>query len=240
MQGRTRQELYRSFVEFVRADVQRERMLVNRRMFNVFLWCFVLPAMVSVTLLLLVKAGILPRSARGYLDWLVLIFPVFYSLYILSSEVLAEIPASFRRGGISSTLGQAVKESEWRERVCDSLKRSLDIKQDEWSWLISSFRADLEHMRYRNKYMTALAGAVFFLIMQGIDSMTDAGGDTKVTMVRSSIGWVETSSYDLTSVVSLLLVLVLLYLSGNQTYYSLVRYLDCAELLSMPPRAPEA
>jgi hypothetical protein len=90
---------------------------------------------------------------------------------------------------------------------------------------------DLQAMEYRTKYLTALAGAVFFLIMQGIDSLTD--GEGKVTWVKSSVlGWVETSSSDLSQFVGLALFLVLLYLSGSQTYQSLKRYLNCIELLA--------
>jgi hypothetical protein len=126
-------------------------------------------------------------------------------------------------------LGQSIKEAEWRERVCESMRRSIDATRREWIWLVSNFKADLDYIRYRNKYMTALAGAVFFLILQGIDSISD--GDTKVTWVKSAVGWVETSSNDLNSAISLLLVLMLLYLSGNQTHHSLLRYLKCAELV---------
>ena len=45
---------------------------------------------------------------------------------------------------------------------------AVDARAEDWEWVIASFKVDLALMRYRNKYMTALAGAVFFLIMQGI------------------------------------------------------------------------
>ena len=57
-------------------------------MFSVFLWCFLMPVAISIVGLLLIKVGVFPRKARTNLDWLILVFPVLYSLYILSSEVL--------------------------------------------------------------------------------------------------------------------------------------------------------
>ena len=44
------------------------------------------------------------------------------------------------------------------------------------------------------------------------------------------MGWIESSSNDFSQLVGLRLFLLLLYLSGNQTYHSLMRYLHCAEL----------
>jgi hypothetical protein len=230
MQGRTRPELYRDFMEFIQDDIQHERSLVHRRMFNVLLWCFLLPALVSALLLMLVKMGAIPRSARGYLDWLVLIFPVSYSLYILGSEVLNQVPAAFRRGGVSTTLGQALKDMQWRTRVCEAMNRAFPgVVSEEWSWVIFNYRTDLEALQSRNKYMTALAGAVFFLIMQGIDSIS--GDAEHVVWEKNPIfGWIESNTNDLSQFVGLGLFLVLLYVSGNQTYHSLSRYLRCAEL----------
>ena len=231
MQTKTRPELYRSFIDYVRVEIRRERSTVSRQMFNVFLWCFLFPAIVAITLLLLVKFHVLPRSVRAYLDWVVLVFPVSYSLYFLSSQVLAEIPAAFKSGGMALTLEKSCQENAWRERVCEGLNRTVEASADQWKWIIANFKMDLEAMQYRTKYLTALAGAVFFLIMQGIDSIVDDG--QKVTWIRDSVlGWVEASS-NLSQFVGLGLFLVLLYLSGSQTCQSLVRYLNCAELLMM-------
>lgn len=227
---KSRQELYQAMIEFIATDIQRERRRVNRRMLNVFFWCFLLPALITVSVLILVKLQILPRAARNHLDWLVLIFPVFYSLYILSSEVLIGVPSAFRKGGIAITLGQAIQEGEWRDKTSEAMERSVSASSEDWAWLVASFKIDLQSMQYRTKYLTALAGAVFFLLMQGIDSLTDDGG--KTTWVKSSLlGWIETSSNDLSQFVGLGLFLVLLYLSGSQTYQSLIRYLGCAELI---------
>lgn len=224
-------ELYRDLIEFVKHDVQRERSQVNRRMFNVFLWCFLLPAAASIAFLLLIKFHILPRRARGILDWMALIFPISYSLYILSSEVLAQMPAVFRKGGTSNVLTQSLKETAWRERVCEGMKKSVQATPEEWRWLVASFRIDLSAIQNRTRYLTALAGAVFFLLMQGIDTLGEVTADNPATWNKNPLmGWLESSSNDFSQFIGLALFLVLLYLSGNQTYHSLMRYLGCVEL----------
>jgi hypothetical protein len=225
-------DVYRDFVEFVRTDVQSERSRVNRRMFNVFFWCFLIPALASAAFLLLIKFHVLPRRARGMLDWMALIFPISYSLYILSSEVLAQVPAVFRKGGTSNVLGQSLKDTEWRERVCESMVRHVQASPDEWRWVVASFRIDLQAIQYRTRYLTALAGAVFFLLMQGIDTLGEVTSDIPAAVWNKNplMGWIESSSNDFSQLVGLALFLLLLYLSGNQTYHSLNRYLNCAEL----------
>lgn len=229
---RSREDAYREFIEFVRSDIQQERSLVNRRMFNVFLWCFALPAIVSLTMLLLIKFRVLPMKARAFQDWMVLAFPVCYSLYILGSEVIAQVPTVIRKGGVSGTLGQALKDAQWRARVVEAMGRSVRAAEGEWGWIIESYRIDMATLQHRTRYLTALAGAVFFLIMQGIDTLAGvAETEAHVSWSRNPItGWIETATYDLSQFVGLGLFLVLLYLSGNQTYHSLVRYLHCAEL----------
>jgi hypothetical protein len=234
---RSKTDTYREFIDFVRQDLQRERMAVHRRMFNVFVWCFALPAAFTIALLVLIKLHWLPRTARAYLEWMVLIFPVCYSLYVLSSEVVAQMPVVLRRGGLHGTLGQALKEAEWRERTRESMERAVQAAPGEWPWIVESFRVDLRALQYRTRYLTVLAGAVFFLIMEGIDSLGGAALETSVSWVRNPItGWTETSTYDVSQFIGLTLFLVLLYLSGNQSYQALLKYLDCAELsLKSPP-----
>lgn len=230
MQARTHQELYQSFIEFIANDIKRERSQVHRRILTVFLWCFFLPAAMSVTLLMMVKLGIVPRSVRSHLDWSVLIFPIFYSLYILGSEVLTQFPEAFRKGGGALTLSRALKEGKWRDQTIEVLEKAIPAGEEDWDWMIASFKIDLQALQYRTKYLTALAGAVFFLLMHGIDALTDDGG--KVTWVKTSLlGWVDTSPNDLSQFVGLALFLVLLYLSGSQTNHALARYLNCAELI---------
>ena len=217
MQRGSRHELYIDFIEFVRTEIQRERSITSRRMLSVVFWCFLLPTFTSIVAVFLVKLRILPVAVRAYLDWLILAFPVVYSIYFLSAEVLKELPMAFRRGGMSNTLLGALKEGKWRDRVADEMRKTVKANATEWRWIIANFRIDLENLQYRARYLTALAGAVFFLIMRGIDSITE---------VDVSVG-----GGDFSELIGLALFLILLYLSGNQTYHSLKRYLNCAELV---------
>jgi hypothetical protein len=223
------QEAYKNFVDFVGNDLQGERRLANRRMLSVFIWCFIAPATLTIVALLLVKAGVFPRRMRNNLDWLILLFPVLYSLYILGSEAIVGIPSICRRGGLAHSLKEAQTQGEWRQRVCAQMS-TLPCSPKEWTWIIESFQIDIENMRYRAKYLTVLAGAVFFLIFQGIDSISDT---PDMNWLRNpAIGWIETSN-EISEFAALALFLTLLYLSGSQASQSLQRYLGCAKLVSL-------
>lgn len=230
MAANSQLERYQDFLRFIEHDVQMERKAANRKIFNVFFWCFILPALSSATLLLLIKNGVLPKSSRAYLDYTVLGLPVLYSLYVLSSEVLAAIPGAFRKGSIATSLNQAKKESVWRARVCEAMQKLPSFSEADWGATVKGFQMDIQAMKFRNRYLTGLAGAVFFLIMQGIDSIS--GPEKTVNLVgRSGMGWVESSYGDPTQFTGLALFLLLLFLSGSQTIHFLQRYLDCAELI---------
>lgn len=229
-------ELYREFIDYIRIDIQRERLAANRRMLGVFLWCFIIPAVVAATVLVMVKLGVLPRRVSRYMDWLIVIFPVGYGLYMLSSDALRELPVMIRRGGIAATLSRALVEEQWRSRVCKEMKaRFFDSKALEkgkigWGWIIRNFEIDLENVQNRTRYLTALAGAVFFLIFQGIDAFDSPHAEPRWS-TSSIMGWFEASSSSFTQFFALGIFLMLLYVSGNQVYLSLARYLHCARLL---------
>ncbi len=227
--NRDEYQSYVQFLSFIRVDIQRERKAVNRKLFGVFFWCFALPAGLSILVLFLGKTGLVPRMKRISLDWFVLAFPVAYSLFILGSDVLRELPAAFKQGGVATSLGQAIREAEWRKGVCAAFDRKLKFSSGDWQWVIQSFETDLDNMRSRTKYLTALGGAVFFLLLQGVDWLTEPEG--KVSWIKSPLGWVETAGNDLPQFIALAFFLILLYLSGNQTYRSLLRYLNAAKLM---------
>jgi hypothetical protein len=223
----TRLEIYQRFLGFVRGHSQRERQAINRRMLSVFLWCFLVPAVVALVLLLLVRLGALPLRVRYSLEWILLLFPVSYALFFLSSEVLRDLPSAFRQGALGSALRHADHEGRWRQSVAASLREEFGDARPDWDWLERSFRADIESMQHRNRYLTALAGAVFYLIMQGIDLLGDA----------DLLGETERASADFGQFVGLALFLVLLYLSGSQTLQAMRRYLSCLELARHDERA---
>ncbi len=240
MEHKTRHEAYQAFVQFIRRESQAERSVVNRRMFSVFLWCFAFPAVLSAILLVLVRVGIVPFRARLYFEWLFLVFPVSYSLYFLASEGLRDLPDVFRQGGLSAILRQCDTEGAWREKMVEKLRMTVHASHEEWQWIVSSFRMDIDTMRYRTRFLTALAGAVFFIITQGLDVMT--GEEQKVTYVKDqALGWIEISPSDTAQWAGLILFLVLLYLSGSQSQKALSRYLNCAELALQDgfPEAPK-
>ena len=251
MSTKPREELYRDFIEFVEKDSQRERNLVNRRMVNVFFWCFLLPAFFSASILFLIKMRVIPTYVRSYVDWGVLIFPVIYSLYVLGNELLPKFP-EMRKSGMVRTLAHAQKAGEWREKTSLEMGKFVAASEDEWRWIMLSFKMDLDALEYRNRYLTALAGAVFFLLMQGIDSLADGGATAAAVAAASEVGGAansllssphvhrlamraESSYSDFTQFIGLALFLTLLYLSGNQTYHSLLRYLNCAQLNLVSP-----
>ncbi len=227
-----RAELYRSFNDLVLNETQTERALVNKRMLSVFIWCFLMPAGLSLAGLFLIQLNIVPYRFRTYVDALILIFPVAYAVYYLSTEVLREMPRAFRRGGVANVLNQFGREVDWRLRVCDSMKRTLGASREDWAWIVRNFKIDLDALKYRNRYLTALAGAVFFLIMQGIDSIQGVG-DAELTLRHHfrHVG-IDNSWPDPLQYLGLGLFLVLLYLSGSQTHQYLSRFLGCVELVA--------
>lgn len=226
--GQGRISDYRDLLDFIRRDVQGERRLMSRRMFNVFLWCFIIPAAISVLLLLLITLGVLPRHLGRYIEWLVLFFPILYAIYVIASEVLSGMPSAFRWGGIANMLKQSLQDAEWRERVVGEMKAQVHADVRGWRWIVANFQVDLDRIHHRARYLTALAGAVFFLLMQGLDSVVPEQGAGYHQTLQ---GWFESSMSNLAQFVGLGLFLVLFYLSANQTHVSLARYLSCAQLI---------
>jgi hypothetical protein len=218
-----RRVAYRRYLEFVQNAHQKDRLDVNRRMRSVFLWCFLAPVVTVAFVILMVNFGVLPRVFRSYQDWILLIFPVLYSLYFLGSQVLTGIPEAFRRGGFGATLGQAAKEADWRIDVCAAMEKDFSWSEDDWNWVLLNAEEDLERMQMRTRHLTALAGAVFFLIMQGIDSLTN---DNAFTVVAADPTATTSSEW-----IGLALFLLLLYLSGQQSVQTLRRFLACARLV---------
>jgi len=218
-----RRSTYRNYLEFVQSLHQKDRLDVNRRMRSVFLWCFFAPVVTVAIVILLANFGVLPRAFRGYQDWILLVFPVLYSLYFLGSQVLTGVPEAFRRGGFGVTLGQAAREADWRIQVCAAMEKEWSWSADDWGWVIANAEEDLERMQMRTRHLTALAGAVFFLIMQGIDSLTN---DNPFTVVAADPTATTSSEW-----IGLALFLLLLYLSGQQSVQTLRRFLACAQLV---------
>lgn len=224
---------YADFLEFVRIDCQKERSRVNRRMFAVFLWCLLFPTASLFLLMALIRMGLLPPALRFYSDWVFLGFPMAYALYAFGTEVVVELPKLFRRGGMATTLDEALREAQWRERVMGELKRKIPASTDEWAAVLQSFQMDLDHFRNRIRYLAALAGAVFFLLSQLLDTLgTEGTGVSASGPGMYVLGRLEQMSTTLSQGLATVILLVLFYLSGMQTVTVLKRYLNCVELLS--------
>ena len=103
------------------------------------------------------------------------------------------------------------------------MEKELVWPEDDWQWVIANADEDLERMQMRTRHLTALAGAVFFLLMQGIDSLTNENSFT--------VPAVDPTATTSSQWIGLALFLLLLYLSGQQTAQSLRRYLTCARLV---------
>jgi len=226
---------YKRFLGLVRKEMQIERSQVNRKMFWVVLWCFIIPALIGSFFLVGIKLHLLPRSIRSSLDLIFLFFPVTYSMYFLMSQIGRDLKSHFRREGLGIQLVQNERDGQWRGDMCSKLSMQLSFSKAQWSWVCNNFAMDLDNLRNRTKYITALAGAVFYLIMQGIDSISP-----------SSEYWSHSDSYfqnpvqrlllgpiaaEVSQYLGLTLFLILLYLSGMQAHASLQRYLACAKLL---------
>jgi hypothetical protein len=232
----SRSDLYRDFLDVILSESNRQRNAHQRRMVHVFLWCFVIPALLVLGIAVLVQLKVLPRKFRLYLDWISLIFPVLYAFYFLGAEVVSQLPRVFRLGGVSLTLAHCQEQNLWRSQVCSLLaaKRPLALTED-WRWVSSAFQMDLDALQYRARYLTALAGAVFFLIMQGLDSIT---GESKWPAGPDPTGGVSLLPPDvlfygnLGQFIGLGLFLVLLYLSSSQNVQQLKRFKGCVDLLA--------
>jgi hypothetical protein len=227
---------YTVFLEIVRQEMQSERSLVNRRMLSVFLWCFVAPAVVAVFGLILIRLGWVSSFFRGWVELLFLAFPILYSIYFFASQVGKDLPGHFKKGGAGLLLSQGLRDADWRARIMDRFDRELSLENDEWVWIVKSFSVDLENIRDRTRYLTAFAGAVFYLIMQGVDTFKpgvepwgNVPGEFLHPAQKLLLGPIVA---ELSQIFGLILFLVLLYLSGMQAYYGLQRFLFCAQLMN--------
>lgn len=220
---------------------------------SVFVWCFLAPALVTTMLFVLVKVDLVPRKVYRYADWIFLVFPTIYSLYFMASEVLLEFRTTLRRGGLGNVLAESEREAGWRVRIIHRLREHVGCDPADWQWIAASFRMDLRRILNRARYVTALGGAVFFLLLQGIDSIGDfspavplsgSAIGRQVSPMAVFEGWFEVSSNSLAQFTGLGLFVLLLYLAGNRTYHVLSRYLDCVELMlsdsvsQCPPQQP--
>lgn len=235
-------QLYDQFLDFVARDVQEERSRAHRRIFSAIAWCLLLPIATTFVIALFTRLGWFPRSAKGLADSTLLIFPVLYGIWVLGSEARRAHRAARNHGGRRGAflaLGPAREDARWRERVSAQLSATVGRRPSTLVWLSRQFQLDLERLRQRSRYLTALAGAVFFLIMQGIDWIEPDpaarpifhGGPGSLSGLMTSTG--EATGDPYFQFIGLAFFLLLLYLSGVQAHQSFSRYGECLDLLRL-------
>lgn len=234
---KNKMDLYTAFLKFIQEDSQKDRMQVHQQMFSTLLWCFLIPVVFSALILFMVKMGFFPQRAKAWSDVALLIFPLLYSAYFLGSQVLVDVPHLFRSGGLSMSLRQTLKEGKWRTDTTSRMSKSVQATAAEWEWMAENFKMDLRILLGRTRFLIALGGTLFFLLSQSFE-FVDHSATLNASLSGLPVGaelFVRLFRYfsiEISAVVSLVLFLILLYLTGTQLYHSLHRYLDCAELLS--------
>lgn len=204
---------------------------MNRRMLGVFIWCFIIPAAALAAGILLIKYQILPARSRALLDSVLLLFPLGYSILVLLREAILEARRRPKMGGLDPFLRQSLSDAQWREGTAEKLRRAVPADPQEWAWIASNFSQDVETMRYRTRFLTALSGTVLFLISQGIDLLDPPQEFPPMMEGRIFIRWLLSVTGEFTQMIGLALFLVLLYLSWSQTLRSLERFLGSIRLL---------
>ena len=220
------QQAYEHFVNWVQADMKKDRFLVNRKVFSVVLWCLIFPALTLIVLVALRKYQWI--GVVKYVDLIVFVPPFIYALYSLWPTI-REIPRVFSKGGLNALLDESLKEVTWREKTSAQLKTDLKLTSKEWDLLAFHLRADLARMSQQNRYMSILACVVLFFMFQFLD----LGAGNEVILEAGSAGlvkaWVDQFSQWSIQVFSLILFSALFYLSGLQFQRHVVRYLVCIE-----------
>ena len=217
---------YSQFAQWVQEDLKKDRVLVNRKVFSVVLWCLILPALISMTLYGLRKYLIIDQVR--YADGIVFLPPFAYSLYSLW-PTLRELPRVFHKGGIGALLEESMREVEWREKTVNKLNSDLKFTAKEWKLISFHLQHDIERMKDQNRYLTILTGVVLFFMFQFLD----LGSSGDIVREAGATGlvknWVDQFSQWSIQVFSLFLFSALFYLSGLQFQKYLTRYWVCVK-----------
>jgi len=216
---------YGQFVAWVQSDMKKDRVLVNRKVFSVVLWCLILPILISMILYGLRKYQIFELK---YADTVMFLPPFAFALYALW-PTLRDLPRVFKKGGVGAMLEESRREVEWRETVADRLQRELKLTSKEWIAVSFHLKSDIERMVEQNRYMTILTAVVLFFMFQFLD----LGGGSDMIYQAGPTGlvraWVDQFSQWSIQVISLFLFSALFYLSGLQFQRYLTRYWVCVQ-----------
>jgi hypothetical protein len=226
---------YGQFVGWVQTDMKKDRVLVNRKVFSVVLWCLVLPTVISMILYALRKYQFIEQVR--YADTIMFLPPFAYALYSIW-PTLRDLPRVFRKGGLGAMMEESLKEVEWREKVATQLQHDLKLTTREWAAVSFHLKQDIDRMNDQNRYMTILTAVVLFFMFQFLD----LGGSADVVYQTGPTGlvkaWVDQFSQWSIQVISLLLFSALFYLSGLQFQRYLSRYWVCVQRIVLDELNP--
>jgi hypothetical protein len=217
---------YQQFVSWVQMDMNKDRVLVNRKVFSVVLWCLIFPVILSLIIYGLRKYQIV--ATFRYFDTLIFLPPFLYALYSLWPTLRA-LPRVFRKGGLGAMLEESAKEVEWREQTATRMQLEVRLTSREWQAVSFHLKQEISRLNDQNRYMTILSTVVLFFMFQfldlggGVDGPVEAGPGG---MVKA---WVDQFSQWGVQVFSLFLFSALFYLSGLQFQRYLQRYWVCVQ-----------
>ncbi len=237
-------EHYRSFIKFVDGDVRSKKASMNRQMLRLLGWSFVLPVLFIFTATVLIKVGMVSGEYKKYFDWLLLLCPLLYSVYLVGSDYFKDFGKVFKSNGSSSMVRRAIKEAEWREGIVAGFHQKLGFSKGDWAIIRGHFKAEIELSKKRNVYLTILAGSVLFFAFNGLELLDNSGPNLSTMLLADRVhpgifvvliqGFLESLAQG--SV--LILFLILFYFSSHQITSALEKYLDCIDLLLLhqPPK----
>jgi hypothetical protein len=222
---------YNKFCDWVQNDLSKDRLLVNRKIFGVVLWCLILP-MIMTTLLYMIRKLQLIDLER-YTDFFIFLPPLVYVLFSLW-PTLRDMPRVFKKGGFVALLEDSQREVKWREETTLRLMSDLKFTQTEWKWLEFHLKNDLDRIRDHNRYLTILAGVVLFFMFQFLDfgSSADIAFDKIEPQIMVRV-WIDQFAQWSVQFFSVMVFSSLFYLSGLQFHRHLVRYWVCVQRISL-------
>lgn len=217
---------YQQFVAWVQVDMNKDRVMVNRKVFSVVLWCLILPAILLLVVYALRKYQIV--EVFRYLDTVLFMPPFLYALYSLWPAI-KNVPRVFKKGGLGAMLEESAKEVDWREGTASRMEQEVRLTPKEWDAVSFHFEHEITRLNEQNRYMTILSTVVLFFMFQFLD----LGGASEVIREAGPSGlvksWVDQFSQWGIQIFSLILFSALFYLSGLQFQRYLQRYGVCVK-----------
>jgi hypothetical protein len=217
---------YQQFVAWVQTDMNKDRVIVNRKVFSVVLWCLILPVVMSLVLYGLRKNQLL--GSLRYIDAFIYFPPFLYALYSLWPTLKA-LPRVFRKGGLGAMLEESAKEVEWRELTASRLQAEVRLTTKEWTSVSFHLDQEIKRLNDQNRYMTILSTVVLFFMFQFLDLGGGVDAPIEVGPTGMVKAWVDQFSQWGIQVFSLFLFSALFYLSGSQFQRYLHRYWVCVQ-----------